>query len=568
MKKITICFFIILFSTILYAQKTIKSTFEGRHHAHNSNELNVSSTKNFTSTPAPVGEVRNIAEFEYNEGIIVAYRGWGFGIPLTLIKEIAEDAMVITIVKDTEEANEVKEIYSSYHIDLENCSFLYAINDSYWCRDYSPWFIAVDNEVALVDFPYNRSRPNDDEIPIKFADNFDMDLYGMNLIHTGGNWMCDGMGVAASTDLVYTENPNLSKDAIEQLVKEYLGVDNYYVKPDPQQDYIKHIDCWGKFLDVDKILIAKVKTTDSRYYDYESMANFWASQKSSYGNNYQVYRVYSPNSQPYTNSLIVNNKVMVPLVSGYGGEYNQEAIDIYKNAMPGYEIIGFYDNGSEYWESTDALHCRTHEVPDRNMLYIHHKPLLGEQISQSSYTIKAQIIPYSKTNVAIAKLYYSINNSSFNEAIMDYEGDNTFTANIPISTSKSANNNISYYIFAEDESGKQSTHPYIAEADPHSFITSETTNYDYVISPKFEISAYPNPIKNNYSFISLRSNKPESIILTLLDVQGKVHKKEFFDIHAGNYIYNLDVSELNNGVYYIHIKTDDKYFTEKVLIQK
>jgi hypothetical protein len=38
----------------------------------------------------------------------------------------------------------------------------------------------------------------------------DIPLYGTNIIHTGGNFMCDGMGIAASTQLVWTENPSMT----------------------------------------------------------------------------------------------------------------------------------------------------------------------------------------------------------------------------------------------------------------------------------------------------------------------------------------------------------------------
>ena len=57
-------------------------------------------------------------------------------------------------------------------------------------------------KLAFPTFPYNRPRPNDDNIPVVLAQQMDIPLYGMNLIHTGGNWMDDGMGIGASTDLV------------------------------------------------------------------------------------------------------------------------------------------------------------------------------------------------------------------------------------------------------------------------------------------------------------------------------------------------------------------------------
>ena len=165
-------------------------------------------------------------------------------------------------------------------------------------------------------FPYNRPRPNDDNIPAVLAQQMGVPLWGMDLIHTGGNWMDDGLGIAASTTLVYEENPDLDEDEIDTLVKDYLGIRKYIVQDDPLGEYIEHIDCWGKFLDVDKILIGQVPPSDYRYNDFEMVANYWTFQTSSWGDHYQVYRVYTPGTYPYTpytNSLILNKKVFVPI---------------------------------------------------------------------------------------------------------------------------------------------------------------------------------------------------------------------------------------------------------------
>ena len=64
--------------------------------------------------------------------------------------------------------------------------------------------------------------------------------------------------------------------------------------------------------------------------------------------------------QPYTNSIILNNKVLVPIENN---SYDDDALASYAEALPGYEILGF--TGS--WESTDALHCRAKGIPDLEM---------------------------------------------------------------------------------------------------------------------------------------------------------------------------------------------------------
>ncbi|MEZ5198260.1 MAG: agmatine deiminase family protein [Bacteroidales bacterium] len=105
----------------------------------------------------------------------------------------------------------------------------------------------------------------------------------MNVIHTGGNYMTDGLGISSSSDLVWDENPGLSHAQIDQAFLDYLNIHTYHVVPDPNNTYIDHIDCWGKFLAVNKVLIREVPETHAQYDEIEATAAYYASQTSSYG---------------------------------------------------------------------------------------------------------------------------------------------------------------------------------------------------------------------------------------------------------------------------------------------
>jgi PKD repeat protein/agmatine/peptidylarginine deiminase len=408
---------------------------------------------------APTSPVRAIAEFEPMEGVLIAYP---LGIPTSLVKEMAEDLMVYTLVSGTSQENQARSSYSSAGVNMSNCTFIQIPTDSYWSRDYGPWFVADGSgSINIVDFTYNRPRYNDNNVPSQLGNYFNIDVYQMDLTHCGGNYMTDGMGIAVSTDLVWEENSGKTHDQINQIMQSYLGIQTYHVTTDPLGDYIKHVDCWGKYLDVDKILIARVPLSNSQYSEYEAMATFFAGQTTSYGNTYQVYRVDENNSQPYTNSIILNDKVLVPIT---GSSADSAAISAYQQAMPGYQVLGM--TGS--WQSTDALHCRTIGIADRGMLYINHMPLLGEKAVQSNYSITAEIIPYSGQPVTTnsVKVYYRVNSGSYQTVTMTHSGGDTYTGTIPGQTSGTQ---IGYYITAADGSGRTNNHPYIGSPDPHVF---------------------------------------------------------------------------------------------------
>lgn len=425
--------------------------------------LPLNTARDFIETDPPTGDVRNVAEFDEMQAVLVRYP---FGIPISLVKEMADDIEVITLVASASQQQVVENQYASAGVNLANTSYLITPSDSYWVRDYGPWFVFDgDRNPGIMDFPYNRPRPNDNNVPAAVADMLGITLYGMNVYHTGGNYMTTGMGQSASTDLVYDENPQLTEVQIADKFSSYLNVNPYHVTADPLDDYIKHVDCWAKFLSPGKVLVAEVPESDYRYDDYEAAANYFATQPSSYGKPYEVYRVFAPGTYPntpYTNSLILNNKVFVPLT---GSQWDDEAIASYEEAMPGYEIVGITYDG---WLNTDALHCRTKGVADLGMLYINHMPLLGNVAYQENYEINAEI--YSCTGQPVYTdsvfIYYSINGEDYQQTNMTFEGNDEFTGTIG---GILPGDEIDYYLYAADWSGRRAKHPYIGEPDPHEF---------------------------------------------------------------------------------------------------
>ncbi len=428
-------------------------------------EMNIpfDASRDFYATDPPVGDIRNVAEFNQMQGVLVRYP---FGVPVNMIAIMSQDIMVTTIVANSSQQQAVTTTYENNDVNLANCNFLIAPSDSYWVRDYGPWFVFDgNNQPGIVNFPYNRPRPNDNDIPIRVSEWLGIDLYGMNLISTGGNYMCDGIGIASSTDLVWDENPTLTHDEIADFVHDYLDNSPYDVTEDPLDDYIKHIDCWGKYLTPGRVLIGQVPESDYRYQDYEDAANYFATRMSSYGKLYEVYRIYTPGDYPYTpytNSLILNNRVFVPLT---GSQWDDEAIATYEEVMPGYEIVGVPYNG---WINSDALHCRAKGIADISMLYIHHIPTTGTVPYHPTYDITADIIAYSGENIYPDSVfvYYKINSGDYTSSLMQYDSGDTYTGLIE---NVFPSDTVSYYLYVADESGRHATSPFIGEPDPFVF---------------------------------------------------------------------------------------------------
>ncbi len=451
-----------LFAQQLSSEELKKGRWLSQEEYDNRNNVG----KYFQPTTAPEGPVNPVAEFEPMQAVLIAYP---FGIPMELIVEMSNVVKVTTLVETSGQQTSVTSQYESAGVNMDNVDFMVEPHNTYWTRDYGPWFIREEDQVSIVNFTYNRPRPDDDIIPAKIADIYGASVYNMPVVHTGGNYMCDGFGIAAQTELIYEEN-TISDAQVDAFMEEYLGITDNFVITDPMDDYIMHIDCWGKFLDVDKVLVSQVPESDYRYDDYEAAAEYFATRNCAYGYPFEVIRVYGPGDYPYTpysNSLILNNTVFLPVT---GSTHDAAAIATYEEAMPGYNIVPV-NPGSEGWLNSDALHCRTHEIADFEMLKITHIPAFhGDVELQSAYTIEAKIHAYSNENLYTDSLlvYYQINGGAFQYMTMTDNGEEIFSADILAGEG----DEVAYYIHAADESGRSENLPYIGAPDPFVFTVS------------------------------------------------------------------------------------------------
>ena len=424
----------------------------------------------FVETDPPTGTPRFVAEFEPMQGVMIRYP---LGIPESLVAQLSNNCHVYCIVSSSYQ-NQAQNTFQSAGVNMSNLTFVNAQSDSYWVRDYGPWYIFEDRNPAIVDNIYNRPRPNDDNMSQVFANFWNIPMYGMRLEHTGGNMMEDGRGHGVSDDLVFQENQQdygINEETVRQRMNDYLGINPYHVTIDPQGDYIAHVDCWGKYLAPDKILIAQLPQSNPRYQYYEQVAEYFETTNCCWGYPYRVYRVQEPGGYtlaPYTNSLILNKTVYVPI--GTNSTYNQQALQVYQEAMPGYEIIGVANNTYNGWENTDALHCRTRGVMDFDMLFVDHRNVIfGEQEWQDSISVVSKFIAYSGANLKQDSLlvYYSIDGGTYQTAHMTATGNpDEYVGYIKGYQGESE---IDYYVFGADESGHRYTQPVFADLDPHHF---------------------------------------------------------------------------------------------------
>jgi agmatine/peptidylarginine deiminase len=409
-------------------------------------------------TAPPTGAVRNPGEWEPSEGVLIRYP---LGIPLSLVAEMSEDVMVTTIVSGPAQEADAAKDYVAAGVNMANTGFIHAPTNTIYTRDYGPWFIFESGNLAISDHIYNRPRPSDDVIPQVVGAEWGLPVYGMDLITAGGNHMSNGLGTSMSTELVYEENPDKTPAEVAQIMLEFLGND-FTVLDYIQSGGIHHIDCWAKFLSPSTIVVKDVAPGDPTHDELDARAAFLSQQISPWGMPYNVVRIYCPSGTYYTNSLILNDKVLVPL---FGVGEDSVALQTYQDDMPGYEVLGY--TGS--WYSEDALHCRTMGVPDRGMLFIDHVPFSSEQITYGDYEITTTITTSSGEPLLPDELdiHYSVDGGLWQSVpLAAAGGPDDYSGFIPAQAEDAV---VSYYLQAADDSGRVEMHPYIGSPWAHSF---------------------------------------------------------------------------------------------------
>jgi len=261
----------------------------------------------------------------------------------------------------------------------------------------------------------------------------------------------------------------------------------------------------------------------------------------------------------------MNGHVFVPVpADGAAANWNDEAIAVYEEAMPGYQIHAVENTTAPSWQSTDALHCRTHEVADVEMLHIYHSALNGLYEPGSDFEISADIVSYGGYDLIADSLrvYYRVNHGNWQYEIMTNETGNTYTASIP---EQSAGDSIEYIIRASDVSDRTESHPYIGFPDPHMFVidgsSESVTQHDNPV-----ISCFPNPVKDQLN-LALHHFANEEAELIITDINGKTVRHISLDNADDWTLLKINVDDLPAGTYMIRVIGERSFATSKFVRQ-
>jgi agmatine deiminase len=289
--------------------------------------------------------------------------------------------------------------WSQLHPEVRVVELSY--NDS-WMRDCGPTFVISDaGKIRGIDWNFNAwgglkgglyfPWDQDDLIPRKVLEIVGIDRYDAPIVLEGGSIHVDGEGTVLTTEeclLNPNRNPELSKEQIEDHLKEYLGARKVIwlgkgVYLDETSGHVDNLCCF-----IRPGVVALTWTDDKDDPQYEISVDAYGRLKDSEdaaGRKLEIHRIHQPDpviitaeeaegvdsiegtlprkegdrmAASYINSYIATTRVIVPI---FDDRHDEEAIKKYKELFPDREVVGVY--AREILLGGGNIHCITQQQP-------------------------------------------------------------------------------------------------------------------------------------------------------------------------------------------------------------
>jgi agmatine deiminase len=544
--------------------------------------------------PAPPAFVpRAAAEWEEIQALVIAWTTYNFdqAAHQNILTEIVRNAqqecrVIINCDVPTYSEAYVRNYLSQRGVPMTNLEFYEIPSNTFWIRDYFSNGI-YENDVdslAFVDWYYNRpSRQLDNTLPVKLADSLGYETYEATqspdrlLVHTGGNYMGDGLGTAFSSELVLDENadpslnPNVYTEAeIDTLMKRYMGIRRYIKMPTLPYDGIHHIDMHMKLLDEETLLVGEYPVGVSDGPQIESnLQAVLAGHLSSFGTPYKVVRIPMPpdnngrypdqggDYRTYTNAVFVNRTILLPV---YEERYDTTALRIWREAMPGYRVVGI--ECDDMINLSGAIHCITHCVPVSDPLRIVHRPS-GDRCADQPVAVTA--LAQHRSGIQEVELRWTLDTALGWSAVpMQPMGQDSFVGFIPPQANGAT---IHYYVRAVANSGKEMSRPMPAPQGFWRFRSDCPTGLPDLADRLQTIRAYPNPARGEVLLeCPVAMAGPATVWIS--DASGRMLGLLYRGSLSPENNLRLDVGGYAAGAYFLTVVTADGQATAKIFLQR
>jgi agmatine deiminase len=341
-----------------------------------------------SKTPAALG-YRMPAEWEPHAATWLSWpRREGISFPESFDRVLpAQRAMVEAIIESEQVcinvcngAHEAEARAVLNGLSMERVTFHRIQTNEPWCRDHGPIFLArdVDPKLAIVDWDYNawgNKYPPfdlDEVVPARVAQILDLPVFYPHMILEGGSIDVNGAGALLTTEsclMNKNRNPNLSRDEIEQCLRDYFGVQEilWLGEGIEGDDTDGHIDDLARFVSENTVVTVVEESREDDNYEplQENLARLRAMKTGD--DKIDIITLPMPKKimregqrlpASYANFYIANTCVLVPTFADPADEI---ALSILQKLFPDRRVIGV-DCRELIW-GLGTFHCLTQQQP-------------------------------------------------------------------------------------------------------------------------------------------------------------------------------------------------------------
>ena len=233
--------------------------------------------------------------------------------------------------------------------------------ESVWLRDFGPLVTSRANQKRVVNLDYWAGGA-DDALAARMA----VDWLGLGseepgLQLEGGNLQADGSGHCLVSSSIIAGNLQSSEARIREALRENFGCLQTEILPPLPGEPTQHVDMFLTFTGPGELIVGKFDMDDDE--ELRQHLEWIAAYLQERG--FLVRRIPMPRQwdnlyQSYTNSLAVNDVVLVPYFDGISDTLAQ-ALPVFQAAYPGREIIPI--ESSMLMALNGAIHCATITTP-------------------------------------------------------------------------------------------------------------------------------------------------------------------------------------------------------------
>ncbi len=294
-----------------------------------------------------------------------------------LVHAIAEFEPV-SIVTNRDDIEKLKAIF----VD-ERVGFLPIEHNDAWLRDNGPTFVKNDDgDIAGINWIFNAWGEKyspwklDNDVAPKILEHFNIKRFDAQIVMEGGSFHVDGEGTLLTTEeclLNPNRNPDLSKEQVEQYLKDYLNIEkviwlNRGLSGDETDGHVDNVAC---FAEPGKVIMQVCHDpSDDNYQITQENLEILRKVTDAKGRKLEVIEIEQPPAShfeesrltlSYLNFYFVNDGIILPVFGGTAKETDQKAIDVLQRTFPDRKIRTI--DGMAIIKEGGNVHCTTQQMP-------------------------------------------------------------------------------------------------------------------------------------------------------------------------------------------------------------